>query len=147
VSILTISIDPGASGSIAWQDTDGRVYADPMPPNMTEIYDYLKNLIVHVDPRAIVEAVGAYMTGNSGPAAAKFARHCGHIDAILYALKIPSETVSPQKWQKPMNLPKDKQERKNAIKEAMQRRFPDLKVTLKTADALAILCWYLNQHG
>jgi hypothetical protein len=36
-------------------------------------------------------------------------------------------------------LPKDKPERKRAIRELMARRFPGLEVTLKTADALGLL--------
>lgn len=36
-------------------------------------------------------------------------------------------------------LPKDDQERKRAIREEMQRRFPALATTLATADALALI--------
>jgi hypothetical protein len=36
-----------------------------------------------------------------------------------------------------------KSEWKNKLKAEAQRRFPDLKVTLKTADALLILEWVL----
>ena len=36
-------------------------------------------------------------------------------------------------------LPKDKAERKRAIREEMARRFPGLEVTLKTADALGLM--------
>jgi hypothetical protein len=38
--------------------------------------------------------------------------------------------------------PTEKQDRKRAIREEMQRRYPHLAVTLKTADALALLTWY-----
>ena len=38
-------------------------------------------------------------------------------------------------------LPKDKAQRKRAIREAMAVRHPHLTVTLATADALAILEW------
>jgi hypothetical protein len=43
--------------------------------------------------------------------------------------------------------PKDKMERKRAIKEWAQRRYPHLTVTLKTADALALLVWAEQQEG
>ena len=92
---------------------------------------------------AVMERVGSYMPGNSGVAAATFARHCGHIEAALYCLCIPLVlNPTPQTWMKQAGTwPKDKQERKRAIKEAMQRRHPHLAVTLKTADALALLGW------
>ena len=58
------------------------------------------------------------MPGNSGPAAATFARHCGHLEAILYVLGIPTEQVAPGVWQRSLGeLPKDKPERKRAIRE------------------------------
>jgi len=43
---------------------------------------------------------GSYVYGNSGPAAVKFARHCGHLEAFLIALQIPYHEVLPAKWQK-----------------------------------------------
>jgi hypothetical protein len=142
---MIISIDPGFSGGIAWQDGDKRVWADPMPEGMTEIYGYLKSMGPDETFKAIMERTGTYMPGNSGPAAATFARHCGHLEAILYALEIPCEQVSPQNWMKAIGTwPKDKKERKKAIQEAMQRLYPHLKVTLKTSDALGILTYYLK---
>jgi uncharacterized protein YbjT (DUF2867 family) len=88
------------------------------------------------------------MPGNSGPSAAKFARHCGHIEAALSALGIPTVFVLPAKWQKAIGgFPADKAERKRAIKEAMARRYPHLAVTLKTADALGLLSYALQAGG
>ena len=53
---------------------------------------------------------------------------------------IPFTEVAPGVWMKKLGtLPKDKAERKRAIREEMARRFPGLEVTLKTADALGIL--------
>ena len=106
------------------------------------------------------------MPGNSGPAAAKFARHCGHIEMALIALDIPSDpSVLPSKWQtffigKPNypKIPKEiqgkarkqilakrKTERKNKIKAKAQALYPHLKITLATSDALGILTWGMAQ--
>ena len=38
-------------------------------------------------------------------------------------------------------LPKDKTARKNEIKRQMQARYPGIKITLSTSDALGILTW------
>lgn len=139
-----IAIDPGALGGIATIDRDGIERAESMPDGMTEIIDHLRNEAAMLGPDAIavIENVGGYMPGNSGPAACKFARHVGNIEAALYCLGIPTDRVTPQVWMKSLGtLPKDKQERKRAIKERMARRYPHLGVTLSTADALGILTW------
>lgn len=139
--VMIIGIDPGLSGGIAWED-DGTVKAIPMPDGMSAQADFLIGLKVSSDKKlkCYMEKTGTYMPGNSGPAAATFARHCGCLEGILYTLGIPTEQVAPGVWQKKLGtLPKEKPERKRAIKEEMARRYPYLTVTLKTADALAIL--------
>ena len=136
-----LTIDPGAGGGIAWRDNEYVVFADPMPEGLSGIVDKLR-IILNDNPgiKAVIERTGTYMPGNSGPGAVTFARHCGHIEAILYTLGIPTTQVTPQKWMKCIGvLPKEKKDRKNAIKEWVARRHPDIKVTLKTSDALAML--------
>jgi hypothetical protein len=144
-----IAIDPGASGGIAWRDKDGLVDALPMPDGMTAQVDQLRALWAALLPSiAIVERVGTYMPGNSGPAAATFARHCGHIEAALYCYGISTRQVAPCKWQRALGAwPKDKQERKRAIRDTMASRYPHLSVTLKTADALGLLTWAIDCGG
>lgn len=144
-----IAIDPGASGGIAWIDADGIVCAEPMPDGMTAQADALRSLAASMEGAvAFVEKVGSYMPGNSGPASCKFARHCGHVEAALYILGIPSVQVAPGVWQKSLGTwPAEKPERKRAIREAMARLYPALRVTLKTADALGILTWAIMKTG
>lgn len=145
---MRIAIDPGASGAIAWTDGE-QTRVENMPDTPTGIFEYLQDLSNNEDSiECLVERVGGYMPGNSGPAAVKFARHCGHIDMALIALGIPTLTpVSPQVWQKAVcgALPKEKAERKRAIKDMMQRRYPSLKVTLINADALGILTYMMEK--
>lgn len=140
-----LSIDPGASGGLAWRDCE-TTHCENMPEGMTAQVDRLRSLKVEMpNLECFVERVGTYMPGNSGPAAAKFAWHCGSIVTALYALGIPTIQVTPQKWQKAIGTwAKDKSQRKREIKEAMARRYPHLSVTLKTADALGILTYALQ---
>ena len=135
-----IAIDPGAAGGIAYTDEDGNVQAMPMPEGMTEQIEAIQMLRAAGHLKCIMENVGFHMPGNSATATAKFARHCGHLEAACYAFGISVEYVAPQKWQREafIGLSKDKRERKAQIKEAMARRYPHLSVTLKTADALGI---------
>ena len=138
-----LAIDPGVSGGLAWRDADGIVHADPMPDGMTAQVDYLRSLAAGLPGlSAIMEKVGTYVPGNHVGSACTFARHCGHLESALYALGIPFTEVAPAVWMKKLgSLPKDKAERKRAIRELMARQFPGLRVTLDTADALALLVY------
>ena len=136
-----IAIDPGMSGAIAWRDRDGIVYTENMPETYPEIADFLRKLVLELKNfSCVMEKVGDFHPGNSGPASVKFSRHCGNLESTLYCLGISTTQVPPQTWMKKLGaLPKDKKERKNKIKEMMATRYPHLKVTLKNADALGIL--------
>lgn len=141
----TIAIDPGASGGIAWIDESNAVQAAKMPDGMTEIADFLQTMSCGGFKNAVIENVGGYVPGNSGPSAATFARHVGHLEAICYCLRIAVTKVAPNTWMKSVGTyPKDKTERKRAIKEDMARRYPHLSITLMTADALGILTWAMK---
>lgn len=136
------AIDPGANGGIAWHDGDGIVKCEKMPESVKEIDE----LLADIHPSFVyLEKTGGYMPGNSGPAACKFARHCGQLEGLLVGCGIAFESISPQKWMQYFgSLPSDKKERKAAIKDVMQRRYPNCKVTLATSDALGLLTWGLE---
>lgn len=140
---LFLAIDPGAGGGLAWTDRDGVVHAEKMPGGMTAQADRLRALAAELPGlRAVVEKAGTYRPGNSGPAACAFARHCGHLEAMLYVLGVPAEQVAPGVWMRALGeLPPEKADRKRAVRELMARRYPALAVTMSTADALGILTW------
>lgn len=144
-----LCIDPGASGGLALFSREGNVEAFPMRDGMTEQIDAIRHIAV-TNPgiKAVIEKVGFHRPGNSAVSTAKFARHCGHLEAALYSVGIPFEEVAPGTWMKSLGaLPADKTARKNAIKEQVARRFPHLAVTLKTADALGMLVWAMQRSN
>jgi len=151
--MLTIAIDPGASGGIAVASDGSGPLLFKMPDTPKDIYDMLSSLrhatgIIpdRIPCRAVVEKVGMHRQGNNASASCKFARHCGHIEMALLALSIPFEEPTPQKWMKSLGvMPKEKQDRKNHIKDLMQRKYPQIKVTLWNADALGILTYALEK--
>jgi hypothetical protein len=76
----------------------------------------------------------------------RFGENFGFIKGAVQALGIRLVVVRPQVWQKGFGLGKasacaSKSEWKNKLKAEAQRRFPQLNVTLKTADALLLLEW------
>ena len=142
-----LCIDPGASGGLALLNHESIIAAFPMPDGMTGQIDAIRH-IAATNPgiMTVLEKVGFHRPGNSAVSTAKFARHCGHLEAALYTWGIPFVEVTPHKWMAAIGtMPADKKARKNFIKEEMARRFPHLKVTLGVADALGILCWARNQ--
>ena len=144
-----LCIDPGASGGMAIARHDGSIEAYPMRGGMTEQVDAIRD-IADTNPghMAVLEKVGFHRPGNSAVSTAKFARHCGHLEAALYSVGVPFEEIAPTVWMKTLGaLPADKTARKKAIKENVARRFPHLDVTLKTADALGMLVWAMQRSN
>ncbi len=144
-----LCIDPGASGGLAIFDTYNDVAAWSMPEGMTAQIDAIRAASAeNPNLTAVIEKVGFHRPGNSAVSTAKFARHCGHLEAALYSVGVPFEEVAPGVWMKALGaLPADKTARKNAIKENVARRFPHLDVTLKTADALGMLVWAMQRSN
>ena len=142
-----IAIDPGASGGIAFRDREGTVTVTKMPETVRDLWDFLIDT-KDGDTVAVIENVGFHMPGNNASASVKFGKHVGHLEMALTALGVPWEKVTPHKWMKHVlgTVPKDKKARKKAIKEAMQRTYPDLDVYLWGADALGILTWAIRAH-
>lgn len=139
-----LAIDPGAHGGLAWI-IDGVISCAKMPEGMTAQVELLRDFVGF---NAVMEKVGWWMPGDHPNSATKFARHCGNLEAALYAFGIPTEQFIPNKWMSNLGVtwPSDKEERKRAIKEMMQRKYPHLKVTLDTSDALGLLTWKLAQQ-
>lgn len=138
-----LAIDPGVSGGFAWIDNDGVVNTCNMPEGMSAQIDKLRGFAAE-GYETVIENVGYHMPGNSAVATSKFARHVGRLEAACYAFAMPVVYVAPQTWMKELGTwPKKKKNRKNAIKEAMARRYPHLDVTLNTADALGLLTFCL----
>ena len=98
---------------------------------------------------AYIEHVHAFPT-DARSAAFKFGVNYGKWLGILGVHKIKTVFVSPQKWQKywkerlEIILPKDKQGRKRRLKEIAKEYYPEIKVTLDTADAI-VMAYYLKE--
>ena len=142
-----LAIDPGINGGLAVSSC-GLIHAESMPDGMADIVDGIRSLKIAMGIEvAYIEQVGTYIPGNAVGGAMKLARHCGHLEAALYSLGIPTIQVMPKKWQNDIGgFPADKMMRKRAIKAAMAARYPHLTVTLKTADALGILTYAIQQE-
>ncbi len=149
---LTIAIDPGAGGGLAW-NKDGQMGACPMPDALPELHEFLRLLITGAhSPTAYVEKVPKFV-GRAIPSSttAVLFYNYGFCEGVLTALGVRIVQVQPHDWQKHFRLGTKKDCAsttvwKNKLKSESMRRFPQLKVTLATADALLILD-YANEKG
>ena len=140
------AIDPGKQGGIAVRYAGDKVHAFSMPATEGDIRDLFVRLYNPDNPTvAYVEKVGGYIggAGDLGSTMFKFGRNFGFILGSLAGLYIRTELITPQQWQKRLGLGTSKGmtpvQWKNKLKEEAQRRFPEIKVTKLTADALLIL--------
>lgn len=140
-----IGIDPGKHGGIAVMGADGEVLdIVKMPETPQDLLDFLEQY--KDDSFCTLERVGG-MPGNGGSAMFNFGKGYGHLQMALLALHIPTEDVTPNKWEKTYQLGSSgkytKTEWKNRLKAKAQQMFPHLgkKITLATCDAL-LICEY-----
>lgn len=140
-----IAIDPGKNGGIAKYDSDtGKAYVIPFPDFKADSVTYAErctNFCKDADV-CYVEKVGA-MPGQGVTSMFSFGMAYFAALAVPSYLRIRRIDVTPLKWQKTLGLQavKDegKAEHKRRMKGKAQQLYPDIKVTLKTADALLIL--------
>ena len=137
-----IGIDPGKNGGIAVLDGDLTVISlFKMPETPQDLLNTLSSF--RGDSVCVLERVGG-MPGNGGSAMFNFGKEYGHLEMALLACGIPTETVTPNKWEKFFQLGTSgkysKTEWKNRLKTKAQQLFPSIgnKITLATCDALLI---------
>ena len=141
---LTIGVDPGKSGAIAAIYPDGGVEAWKMPETERDTSDIFEELI----NKALLEGwvVELYlekvhaMPGQGVTSVFSFGKNYGFLRGLIVSHKIPLIDVTPQKWQKALGVTKSetKTKHKNKLKGMAQQLYPQLKITLATADALLI---------
>ena len=139
---ITIGVDPGANGGIAWITSDGKACVEKMPDTLQDLWELIRDITNHprssLDGRkykAYIEAVSS--SPQMGVVSAfSFGRGYGNLEMALTAAGIPFERVRPQVWQKALGCMTKGD--KNVSKRKAQELFPDRKITHATADALLI---------
>ena len=144
--MITIGIDVGKSGGIAWIDETGKACVEKMPDTLKDLWELIEKDILHAtgnlhfgnstrNCKAYLEQISS--SPQMGVVSAfTFGNGYGHLEMALTAAGIPFERVRPQVWQKALNcLTKGE---KNVTKRRAQELFPSIKVTHINADALLI---------
>lgn len=141
VTMITIGIDPGASGGIAWIDERGKACVEKMPETLADIWNLIESIRYDSTDnfgqncKACLEQVHS-MPGQGVSSSFKFGNGFGHLEMALTAAGIPFERVTPQKWQKAMGCMTKGQ--KNITKKRAQELFPAIKCTHAISDAILI---------
>ena len=146
---ITIGIDPGANGGIAWIDYNGKACVEKIPDTLQDLWELLCDITSYpkssIDGRsykAYIEQVAS--SPQMGVVSAfSFGRGYGNLEMALTAVGIPFERVRPQVWQKALGCMTKGD--KNVSKRKAQELFPDRKVTHATADALLIAYYGTKQ--
>lgn len=145
-----IAIDPGKNGGIAIYSIDiGRVIeVVKMPETPQELLRFLR--LYSFNSICYLEKVQG-LPGMSGSAMFNFGCGFGHLEMALLACKIPTVSVTPQKWQKSLQLGnkgnKSTTEWKNKLKAKAEQLFPYVgRITLAISDALLILQYSIIQE-
>ena len=141
-----IGIDPGKGGGVAFIYND-TYYAKKCPNTVSEMADeliLLNDMAPDISKYAVIEQVHS-MPKQGVKSVFTFGQGYGQWLGILATLKIPYIQVTPHKWMVHYgSRPKDKKERKNHLKHLAQQRFPNIKITLATSDAM-LLANYLRE--
>jgi hypothetical protein len=147
---MIIGIDPGKKGGVAvLSEKKVELINTPEEPiGMANVISSALNS-AYIDNERLttyIENVHAFPT-DARSSAFKFGMNYGMWLGILGAYKIEVKKVSPFKWMEPYKpLPKIKQERKAKLKEIAQELCPDIRVTLRTADAFLIALYGKNNE-
>jgi hypothetical protein len=161
---IYVGVDPGTKGALAIIVPDSDiVLLQEMPGTRAGILKWSLALgrvgeeyLVYV----LMEQVTGYVPrkeerngqGDTGSSQFKFGKNCGWIEmAFLASLHIEVEQVHPKVWQSKLNIPKrmpgeKKYAWKSRLRDEAQKRFPDTRITVSTADALLIAEYCRQKH-
>lgn len=139
-----IGIDPGAGGALAFITSDGRAVTHTTESTLP--IEAVRDAICGRDPEdvvAYVEELSGFQKGRTAMLGAQVGvmmRNFGQWEGILAALNIRTILVKPKSWQAGISgaSVKEYADKKRALKAEAVRRFPSMKPTLKTCDALLI---------
>lgn len=142
--ILTIAIDPGVNGGVVWKHK-GQTTAMRMPPTDFDTCALLADLSKRSGIVILYIELPPLFAGRNIPGSAigKLMLNYGVCYGAAVALGFKIHPVRPPVWQKahPVGTKGDLTTTawKNKLKARASELFPDLPVTLSTADALLIL--------
>lgn len=153
---MIIGIDPGKSGGISLLYPDGKIYAYAYKSTkdyaelLRDVAEYAR--IEGVNVFAFIEELSGFQQGRfqmRGRQCFVMGKTCGELEGLLYAYKIPFEPITPAAWERTLSgvIGVEYTQKKKLLREIAIARFPHLKPTGKTADAILIAEYGANKRG
>ena len=150
---VVIGIDPGKSGGVCIYDGNNiEAYACPQTVDdmaskiNSTVSDYEIEGVPFSQIEVAIENVHAFPTDTKS-SSFKFGTNFGMWLGILASNKLEVTRIQPIVWMKSYGeYPKEKLERKRYFKILASAYYQDLKVTLKTADAILIAKYYYERR-
>ena len=152
--MIVIGIDPGKSGGlVVIKKNKVSLYKCPKSPHEMSSILRQARADAWIDEHSIhiaIEKVWAFPT-DARSSAFKFGVNYGMWLGIIGSLNLPFMEVPPQTWMKSYSpLPKDKKDRKKAIKDIAIDMLRDMfnneqRVTYAVSDAALIALWCLER--
>lgn len=142
--LITVAVDPGVNGGIAWR-VQGQSFATRMPANDFATVELLEQLSKKATVTEIFIELPPLFAGKNIPGSAigKLMLNYGVLYGASVAFGFKVHPVRPPVWQKahPVGTKGEltTTQWKNKLKARASELFPELSVTLNTADALLIL--------
>lgn len=168
---MIVAIDPGQSGAFAVKHA-GKVEVHNMPETLGGTIELCKLLHAHGQDVAVyMEKINGFI-GGAGPGQMfQFGKMCERPVAIWQTLGARIVEVRPYEWQSALHLgncqhikveknatpdtrlaaqqenSRLKRDWKNKLKDCAEKRYPGIRVTLKNADALLLLCYAVEREN
>lgn len=147
---MILAIDPGKSGALAVYDGE-TMEVRKMPDSEVGLWALFNEMAVIPD-RVYIERVQAMPGGGErrmgATSAFTFGRGYGALRMAVIAAGLPLEDVRPQQWQRELGLGKlAGPDRKKRLRAIAAERFPAVKPTLQTCDAVLLAEWGWRQRG
>ncbi len=141
------AIDPGVKGGVATY-IGGKIDAWTMPSSPVELADRLRELnLSGVYIEDVPKFTGVKIPGSM---VAVLFQSVGVALGVCAALKLPVFMVKPKEWQKACGVGGREglshAKWKQKLRDIAKARFPSIKVTLETADALLIASSYIHAN-
>jgi len=139
--MINIGIDPGVGGGVAVIE-NGHIEAFNCHDTVKDMADYISQRKWDcINTFCIIEKVHS-MPGQGVVSVFTFGKNYGQWLGILASNGVPYKEVTPQTWMKFYGaMPKDRSKRKKYLKHLAQSLYPNIKITLKTADAVLLAHW------
>lgn len=136
VSFTVLGVDPGREGALVLLDSSGALLgAMRMPMLGKDVHVAMLHSQFTTTQSVAFEQVRGmspeHMGGGGFKAAESRGFFRGLVVGLCMAIGRPLLTISPQSWQKGLNLPKDRAERKARIVALAMERWPGLPIKCK----------------